>query len=628
MSEERGPRGIEWTLLAVMAALAAFAVLATGGIRAVDFAIVEYLMAAALGLSVLRLWVHQQPVFHVSPVLWSVLAFTGYVTWRTFTADIPYLAEDEWTRVLLYTAFFVIFTFHLFRPQYSQALLVVLATVAIGSSLYAAYQYFSGSNKVWHFFRPDLYAKRGSGTFINPNNFAGYVAVLLPMMVAVVMAARVSVTTRFLAGYAALMFMVGLAVSASRGGLLAAGGGLLALIFLLVRQKAFRLPALVLLTVLILSGFAVLSQTTLTQWRLQQMKHTSVDLDSRFLLWQSAEEMWRDHLWLGVGPGHYDAVFPQYRPDIMQQRQPYFAHNEYLNTLADYGLIGALLVLVAIGSVEFAFRHGWQGLRREADNLAAARSNRLALLLGASAGVVAALIHALFDYNFHIPAYALLVIFFLGVMTVAWRTDNARWWWRPQVLGKVVFSVLCLLLAGWFIVHANKRTGEAKLLAQSKRTGLQSPEYPQLLEAARKVEPKNALTVYDLAEHHRDQSWAARSDFKQAGERALELYSQAALLDPHDSYIPLRQAMTLVWIGGGAKAKPYLDAAERLNPKDYFTLAHIGWCHFQLQEYGEAKRYFERSLLLRGFGNKIAETYLPQAEARLQERSRSASPSP
>jgi len=619
MSEERGPRGIEWTLLAVMAALSAFAMLATGGIRGVDFAIIERLMVAALGLSVVRLWLHEKPVFHLSPVLWAVLAFAGYVSLRFTTADIHYLAEDEWTRVMLYAAFFLLLTFHVFRTQHSQVLLIVLATVAVGSSLYAAYQYFSSSDMVWHFHRPSTYARRGSGTFINPNNFAGYVAVLLPMMVAVIMAARVSVTTRFLAGYAALMFVVGLAVSASRGGLLAAGAGMLALIFMLVRQRPFRLPALIMLAVLLLGSFMVISQVTLAQKRIEDLQTVVAGQDARALLWQSAEEMWRDHLWLGVGPGHYDAVFPQYRPDILQQRKPYFAHNEYLNTLADYGLAGALLVLAAVGAAECAFRYGWKGLCRDANNLDGARSNRLALLLGASSGITAALVHAFFDYNFHIPAYALLVVFFLGLMAVAWRADNSRWWWRPRVGVKVSLTILSVALATWFGLHATKRTKEAKLLSQSQKVGFDSPEYLPLLEQAFETEPQNALTAYDIGEHYRSLSLEAKEGYEKTGRTALQWFTRAAKLDPHDSYIPLRQGMTLIWLGENATAKPFLAEADRLNPKDYYTLALIGWCYYEMAEYQTAVRYFEKSWAFRNYANDVAETYLPRARARLQE---------
>lgn len=604
---------MEWTLLCVLAAMAAISVLATGAIRPEDFAILEWLMVAALGLSVVRLWVHEKPVFHLSPVLWTVLGFTAYATFRFATADSHFFAEEEWTRILLYAAFFMALTFHVFRPQHSQALIVTLGVVASASSLYAAYQYFAGSNEVWHFVRPENYSRRGSGTFINPNNFAGYMALLLPMLVAWLIAGRINAALRFVAGYAALVLGVGLVVSASRGGLLAATGGLLALVFMLVRQKAFRLPALIMLTVLVLGGLVAIGQTKLTQWRIAQTQRTELDRDARFLMWQSAEEMWRDHVWLGVGPGHYDAVFPQYRPDLLQRIKPYFAHNDYLNTLADYGLIGALLILGVILAAEFGFRHGWRHLRREADDMQGARSNRLALLLGASAGVTAALIHALFDYNFHIPAYALLFVFYLAVMATAWRTDNDRWWWRPLAGGKTVLTCLCVAAAVWFGLHAQKRIKETILLTELRQTKYSAPEYPALLLAVVQCDPQNPQSAYELAEYHRACSWEQNRDFKEQGRQALEWYAKAAQLNPHAPLVPLRQAMTLTWIGEGAAAEPYLKEAERLAPNDYYTLGNIGWCYFQQDKYAEALKYLELSHQRLGYENPVAETYLPLA---------------
>jgi len=618
MAEERGPRGVEWALLSVLAAMAAVSVLATGAIRPEDFAILEWLMVAALGLAVIRLWAHEQPVFQLSPVLWAVLGFTAYAGFRFVTADIHFYAEEEWTRVLLYAAFFILMTFHVFRPQYSQALLVTLGVVASASSLYAAYQYFAGSNEVWHFVRPENYSRRGSGTFINPNNFAGYMALLLPMLVAWVIAGRIHATMRFVAGYAALMLGVGLVVSASRGGLLAAAGGLLALVFLLVRQKAFRMPALIMLAALLLGGFAVIGQTKLTQWRIAQMQRTELDRDARFLMWQSAEEMWRDHVWLGVGPGHYDAVFPQYRPDLLQRTKPYFAHNDYLNTLADYGLIGALLILGAILAAEFAFRHGWRHLRRDADDMQGARSNRLALLLGAAAGVTAALIHALFDYNFHIPAYALLFVFYLAVMATAWRMDNDRWWWRPRKAGKTVLTGLCVAMALWFGLHAQKRIKETELLTELRQTNYSLPEYPELLRAVVDCDPQNPQSAYELAEYHRACSWEQNSDSKEQGRLALDWYARAAKLNPHAPLVPLRQAMTLTWIGEGALAEPYLKEAERLAPNDYYVLGNIGWCYLQQDKYAAALKYLELSYQRLSYENPVAETYLPLARKLVQ----------
>lgn len=621
MSEERGPRLVEWLLLAVMVTVAGLSLLATGAVRPVDFTYVEYLMAGALALSVVRLWIHRQPAFHLSPMLWTVLAFTGYCYFRSTQADIPYVAEDEWMRVWIYAVFFGILTFHLFRPQYLQTFLAVVAVLAVGSCLYAAYQYFTGSDRVWHFIRPATYTRRGSGTFINPNNFAGYMAVLLPIAASFIIVGRMKVTARMLVTYAALMFIVGLVVAASRGALFAAAVGMAMLAIVLLRQPAFRLPAIVMVSIMVLGGIVFAGRDSLAQKRVQDTSMAQLEKDTRIMLWQSASEMWHDHLVLGVGPGEYDDVFPQYRPVLLQKRQPLYAHNEYLNTLVDYGAVGALLVLLAIVAAEFSFRYSWLKFRRDGDSFDSARSNRLALVIGAACGVTVALAHAMFDYNFHMPAYALLVVFLLALLAIFWRTDNARWWWRPKMAGKLMLTLICVVSAAGFVWHGHKRYTEQRLLERFQRANINKQEYLELLQAALAVEPNNSRTFYDIGEYYRAGSWAGDNNYKDEGHRAMEWFAKAAVLNPHDSYIPLRQAMTLTWIGEPKETKSYLELAEKLNPKDYYTLAQIGWCYFQQADYPAALRYLEKSFQLRGYDNSVAEVYLPLTRDRLKEQS-------
>ena len=69
---------------------------------------------------------------------------------------------------------------------------------------------------------------------------------------------------------------------------------------------------------------------------------------SRRWLWEVAVRMWQEHLWLGVGPAQFDVRFPAYRTQFIQLN-PGHVHNEYLNVLVDYGLVGALLAATVFG---------------------------------------------------------------------------------------------------------------------------------------------------------------------------------------------------------------------------------------------------------------------------------------
>lgn len=69
----------------------------------------------------------------------------------------------------------------------------------------------------------------------------------------------------------------------------------------------------------------------------------------RLAFWQSAREMARQHLWLGVGLGNYAAAYPAFAL-INWTHSLGHAHNYYLNLLAETGVIG-LSVYVLLWSV-------------------------------------------------------------------------------------------------------------------------------------------------------------------------------------------------------------------------------------------------------------------------------------
>jgi putative inorganic carbon (hco3(-)) transporter len=59
----------------------------------------------------------------------------------------------------------------------------------------------------------------------------------------------------------------------------------------------------------------------------------------RLAHWQAAQNMFREHPWLGVGIGNYAAVYPAYR--LPRWTDPLgHAHNYYLNVAAEAGLVG------------------------------------------------------------------------------------------------------------------------------------------------------------------------------------------------------------------------------------------------------------------------------------------------
>ena len=202
----------------VLAALV-FSALATGAVRPPEFVVVELLVAAAGILWMARIWLEpRRNRLLFPPVGGCLLLFLGYALFHYLRADVEYTARTEVLRLLVYALLFFVVLNNLHKSDWTQLALYVLVFTGVAIAIYGIVQVIAGVDHVWHFTRPEQYKGRGSGTFINPNHFAGFLGMLLPLCLASVLTGRISQPMRILLGYSALLLLGGVAVSMSRGG--------------------------------------------------------------------------------------------------------------------------------------------------------------------------------------------------------------------------------------------------------------------------------------------------------------------------------------------------------------------------------------------------------------------------
>jgi len=130
---------------------------------------------------------------------------------------------------------------------------------------------------------------------------------------------------------------------------------------------------------------------------------------TRPILWRGALRIFEAHPAVGAGAGSFDSQFEPYRPEGYRD-QPYFAHCDYLNTLADYGATGFILLFGAAAII-------------------AARCSGAAGLAGAAfTGLLAFALHLLVDFHLKIPALAMIVATVAALVTAeAWpRAGESR----------------------------------------------------------------------------------------------------------------------------------------------------------------------------------------------------------
>ena len=278
---------------------------------------------------------------------------------------------------------------------------------------------------------------RAYGTFEQPNPYAGYLGLTLPLAVGLVfagivpMGGRISGKWLVWAGGSGALMAIALVMSWSRGawfGIAAAIGVML----VAVAARSGRAAMLgvvfaVLLAYLLLAGGVSLLPPSIVQRFSDFMPYLGVAdvrgvevTDANFAVlermahWQSAIGMWTDRPWLGVGIGNYEVVYARYSLPLWPSPLGH-AHNYYLNVGAEAGIMGLISYLVLWGA---ALLQSWKTARR-------ARNWNWGVALGVLGVIVHLSVHNIFD-NLFVHAMYLQVAILLGLIAFQKRTLQDR----------------------------------------------------------------------------------------------------------------------------------------------------------------------------------------------------------
>lgn len=624
MNREKLDGWCERGILGLVLAILVYAPLATGAVRVPDFLVIQGLTLGVVVVWGARLWLNRRPKFLWPPICWAVLAFTIYAVARYLTADLEYIARGEMIRVLVYAILFFAIVNNLHRQESTQTIAFTLIFLAMAISCYAVYQFLSGSQKVWSFTTP--YQHRGTGTFISPNNLAGFLELLLPLGLAYTLTGRAKPVKKVFLGYASLVMLAGIGVSVSRAGWLSTALALLVFFGVLAFRRSYRLPALALLLVIAGAGIYFIPRSIHFQARWQELyKNGKLDKDARPDLWRSAVDMWQQHVLWGVGPAHFDYRFREFRPQSLQAR-PNRVHNDYLNTLTDWGVAGFALVASAWALLAWGVVRTWRFVLRSERDLGSKRSNKFAFVLGASAGLVAILIHSIVDFNLHIPANAIVVVTLMALLSGHLRFATEQYWFTARLWAKLLASAVLaagLVYLGYQEIH---RARELVWLRRAEQKSNSAPEQAAALENAFAIEPKNFETAYAIGQVYQSQSWAGAGEYREQAEKAMRWFERGWKLNPFDPYNYLHYGMCLDWTGRRTESWPYYEKAVERDPNGYYMTAFVGWHYVQTGDYAAARTWFERSRRLEWSENTIADTYLPTLNQKMLDAATNTSP--
>ncbi|HWC60911.1 MAG TPA: O-antigen ligase family protein, partial [Verrucomicrobiae bacterium] len=377
---------------------------------------------------------------------------------------------------------------------------------------------------------------------------------------------------------------------------------------------------LALLAAIIVGGIYFVPRDVFFAARLKTLHDPSGDPtgDGRFGIWHAAVQLWRENPVWGIGPAHFNYRFGKYRPELIQA-SPDRAHNDYLNTLTDYGIVGAALVLIAWVLVFACAIWTWRFVRGSPNTLGDHRSNKLALVLGASIGLIAILAHSFVDFNMHIPANAIVAVTLMALLSSYVRFATERFWFTARMGSKALLTLALVCGLIYLGSQAARSARESLWLMRADKSETASDEQIAALQKAFAIEPKNFQTARTIGEDFRLQSWQNGDDYKEKALAAMKWFKRATEANPYDDSSYLRYGMCLDQIDEHDQALPYFDRATRMDPNSYFDNAYMGWHYTRSGDYAAAREWFQRSHLLKPTDNPIADTYLQIAQNQMLE---------
>jgi O-antigen ligase len=409
-----------------------------GSLRQVQLGVMNVGATEALVALVLAAWVMRMVAHRGTRILWPpltlpVAVFLGVLLLSSLgTTSMQHSLKEtiKWAEVL---ALYVMVA-NLFDKRWTRVLVFVFLGTGALVALQGIYQFlFQVGPEGFVLFGRFM---RAHGTFEQPNPYAGYLGLTLPLATGLI-AARIVPMGRRVRGWWLVwavgcggLILLALIMSWSRGAWLGAAAAAAVMVIAVVARsgRAAVLGAVLvaLFVYALLAGGLALMPPSIVQRFSDFLPYMGVSdvrgaevTDANFAVlermahWQSAVAMWTDNPWLGVGIGNYEPAYGRYALPMW----PYalgHAHNYYLNIGAEAGLLGFVAYLVVWGA---ALLGAWQAARR-------ASGWYWGVALGVLGVVVHLSVHNFFD-NLYVHSMYLHVAILLGIIPLlSGRTDD------------------------------------------------------------------------------------------------------------------------------------------------------------------------------------------------------------
>src|SRR5947209_5691790 len=344
---------------------------------------------------------------------------------RTLSLD-PYATRLVLVQVVCLIIYFAASLIFINTSRRLHTISLTIITFGFLLAIFGLIQYLTTDGTRVYWFR-QLTQSQAFGPFINRHHFAGYMELTIALPLGLLFSGAIENYQRPVYMFAIATMGVALIMTNSRGGMIALAAEILFLVVVAgpgllhsrhqprdgpIQAAVLRAGlAFALIAALVGGAFLIGGSEVFT--RLLGTPSAADPTSGRTHFWAVTLDVIKAYPIVGSGLGSLGVVYTRYdsHNGLLRLEQ---AHNDYLQTLSDGGIIGGTL---GLAFVVILFRQGFA--RRETDD-----KFRRGVATGALAGCFAVLIHSFFDFTLHTTANTLLFLVLVALATLNRRVEE------------------------------------------------------------------------------------------------------------------------------------------------------------------------------------------------------------
>jgi O-antigen ligase len=341
--------------------------------------------------------------------------------WNTYALD-THGAMEHWLKTSAYSCLLLLVLALVNTEKHIKTVLTVFFFSGLFQAAYGSFMTLS-QLEYGFFIEKTAYIGRATGTFVNRNHFANYMvmsvsagtalllmdlsqAKLSGLKETVIKLLRFIMSPKMLLRIGLAVCVVGIVLSRSRMGnvsffisLAIAGFAWMVLTRRVTRNAMILLTSLIIIDLWVVGNWFGFDKVQ------QRLQNTSASTETRDEVVRDSWVYIQDHLMTGTGGGSYYAVYPNYRNSDVNGFYDH-AHNDYIQFLAEYGIIGSAIMALFVLSSTYTALY----VMRRRDNPTMQATGFCSLMV-----ILALVMHSFVDFNLQITANAASAVILMGL---------------------------------------------------------------------------------------------------------------------------------------------------------------------------------------------------------------------